>query len=248
MADKSKIEWCDATWNPVTGCEKISPGCDHCYAERMSKRLAGRHGYDAENPFKITIHPERLYQPMRWKRPRKIFTCSMGDLFHEKVSYNMITDVMFYIRGAPQHIFMLLTKRPLNAKAYFEEYMSMSGMFLPMNLWFGVTAENQKMADERIPVLLGMPFLSVRFVSVEPMLEKIDIDNYLLPRNESVLDWVICGGESGPDARKMDPMWAIGLRNDCERHGVPFFFKRGSGICGSPELAGRIYRAFPEVP
>jgi protein gp37 len=190
----TKIEWAEETWNPITGCTKISEGCQHCYAERMAKRLRGRFGYPADEPFRVTLHPDRLEQPLRWRKPRRVFVCSMGDLFHDAVSYGFIDGVMRTIgichlenRG---HKFLILTKRPKRMLHYFTR-----GMFMLhdrkgqsnhggwadwnkdepwSNLWLGVTVENQQRADERILILLQTP-AAVRFVSMEPMLGSTDL-------------------------------------------------------------------------
>ena len=272
----TKIEWCKnkdggqgKTWNPVTGCTKISPGCQNCYAERMAKRLRGRCGYDADEPFRVTLHPERLEEPLRWRKPSMVFVCSMGDLFHDDVPDEFIHRVFATIGQCPQHIFIILTKRPKRMKAFIEDYYAYEspsgdeqGVYVQPNLWLGVTAENQEMADKRIPILLQIP-AAVRFVSVEPMLGPINLRKWLFyqmrctkckdtgwvtglerpclwcnPGGEfrsSVspaekfkpkLDWVICGGETGPDARPMHPDWARSLRDQCQEAGVPFFFKQ----------------------
>lgn len=292
----TKIEWATETWNPVTGCTPISEGCRNCYAERMSKRLAGRCGYPSENPFKVTLHPDKLDQPLRWKKPRMIFVCSMGDLFHKNVPFDHISqvfDVMCSWRWPtkeaecsgdaslledPGHTFIVLTKRPERV----HEWLSWLGLYWPgdspvninleaeghfgKHIWFGVTAENQARADERIPVLLEIP-AAIRFVSIEPMLGPVDLTSIDLgdkitrgygqrriiwdtligwekqykpgqkpkpmpdhfPRAMknlgAKLDWVICGGETGPGARPMHPDWVRSLRDQCQAAGVPFFFK-----------------------
>lgn len=269
----TKIEWAEETWNPVTGCTPISEGCRNCYAERMSKRLAGRCGYPSEDPFKVTLHPDKLDQPLRWKKPRMIFVCSMGDLFHKDVPFDHISqvfDVMCSWRWPtkeaecsgdaslledPGHTFMVLTKRPER----IPEWLSWLGLYWPgdspvninleaeghfgKHIWFGVTAENQARADERIPILMQIP-AAVRFVSVEPMLGPVDLlsNDYLggcincevcldNPKTcinraqDRKIDWVICGGETGPGARPMHPDWVRSLRDQCNEAGVPFFFK-----------------------
>ena len=238
----TKIEWADEVWNPVTGCTPISEGCQNCYAWRMANRLRGRCGYPADDPFRVTLHPERLGEPLRWKEPRRVFVCSMGDLFHEDVPRWMRFEVMDIILQAKQHTFLILTKRPANMKEFFEWYYSKAGRTIETikNLWLGVTAENQQRADERIPILLQIP-AAVRFVSVEPMLGPVDLSlsdgvdlsmsvgtglkpgkSYLI----NSLDWVICGGETGPNARSMHPDWVRSLRDQCVEAGVPFFFKQ----------------------
>lgn len=174
---KSKIEWTDRTWSPVTGCTKVSPGCANCYAERMSKRLAGRFGYPADDPFKVTLHPERLAEPMRWRKPRRVFVCSMGDLFNDAVSFRFIDRVINAAFRAPQHTYLILTKRPDRMQHYFESCRergipAIIWMRHGLKLWLGVTCENQEQADKRIPILLQIPAVT-RFVSVEPMLSAV---------------------------------------------------------------------------
>lgn len=193
---KSKIEWTDRTWNPVSGCTKISPGCQNCYAERMSKRLAGRCGYPKDDPFKVTVHPERLDEPLRWKKPSRVFVCSMGDLFHPNVPDEFIFKVFNTMTNAQWsfgHKFMVLTKRPERMKMIIQAIEAdlaeqrkpiknpngttthnLVFSFPLQNIWLGVTAENQEQADKRIPVLLQIP-AAVRFVSVEPMLGPVDL-------------------------------------------------------------------------
>jgi protein gp37 len=239
MAD-TKIQWANKVWNPVTGCDKVSEGCRNCYAERMANRLRGRCGYLPYDPFQLTLHPDRLEEPLRWRKPSMIFVCSMGDLFHEDVPKWTIWEVMDVILQAKQHTFLVLTKRPANMKRFYDWYYNGGGRTTepPKNLWLGVTAENQEEADKRIPILLQIP-AAVRFVSVEPMLGHINIAGYLgwngLRRMGDGLlyrwaapkiDWVICGGESGPNARPMHPDWARNLRDQCQAAGVPFFFKQ----------------------
>jgi protein gp37 len=239
MASNSKIEWCEATWSPITGCSPVSEGCQNCYAKRMATRLKGRCGYPADDPFKVTFHPDRLDQPLRWKKPKRIFVCSMGDLFHEDIDTEWIMRIFGRIYKLPQHTFILLTKRPENALSFCRECGLMpsnmpspccstpSGVEWPQNAWLGVTAENQQRADERIPILLQIP-AAKRFVSVEPMLGPIDFE----PDYESAcrfgqeIHWVICGGETGPGARPMQSNWARSLRDQCKGAGVPFFFKK----------------------
>lgn len=251
----TKIPWAEKVWNPITGCTKISPGCQNCYAERMANRLRGRCGYPADEPFRVTLHPDRLEEPLRWRKPSMIFVCSMGDLFHEDVPRWIRFEVMDIILQAKQHIFLILTKRPANMKDFFEWYYTKAGRTTETikNLWLGITAENQEMADLRIPILLQIP-ATVRFVSVEPMLGPVDLTAVRLPDHlqpdwaygmpygitfdalqpneshiydsENHLDWVICGGETGPHARPVHPDWVRNLRDQCQAAGVPFFFKQ----------------------
>lgn len=249
MGDKSKIEWLDggASWNPITGCTPISEGCANCYAKTMAEtRLRGMFGYDKEDPFKVTFHEDKLDQPLKWKKPRKIFVCSMGDLFHEDVPTGLIIDIFGVITGSDQHSFLILTKRPERMKG-FMEYINRFRTTPLKNVWLGVTAENQRTADERIPILLDTP-AAKRFVSVEPMLEQIDLNLFgnrrcgyvdkvqhipgLVPSlvPVSFIDWVICGAETGQNARPMDLKWARDLRNQCSEANVPFFFKKAGPI------------------
>jgi len=178
---ETKIEWAEAVWNPVTGCTKISPGCQNCYAERMSKRLAGRCGYPKENPFAVTLHPERLDELLRWRKPRKIFVCSMGDLFHKDVPFEFIGRIFGRAHSMRQHTFMVLTKRPERMKEFIEWYQKdwLAGFESAwpreyQHLWLGVTCENQAMADKRIPVLLQIP-AALHWISYEPGLGPLDL-------------------------------------------------------------------------
>ena len=249
----TKIEWTQETWNPITGCTKISTGCRNCYAERMAKRLAGRYGYPEQpNHFDITVHGDKLTQPCSWVKPRMIFACSMGDLFHDDVDTEDIMGIIDVMLDAPQHTYQILTKRPERMKWIFEDYLDYIVNPLPDNIWLGVTAENQEMADKRIPWLLRIP-AAVRFVSVEPMLGPVNLKRIVLVGTESSspsgkppvsidvlrgwmggieypertnLDWVICGGETGHGAREMKPEWAWDLLSSCRDAGVPFFFKK----------------------
>jgi protein gp37 len=312
---RTKIEWATHVWNPVTGCTPVSEGCRNCYARRISKRLVGRFGYPVDEPFRVTLHEDRLKEPLTWKGSRRVFVCSMGDLFHDDVPDEFIARVWWVMgqcagyldpsryRG---HTFLVLTKRPERMREWLkgwsdqgtrkhwiesfgEVYDWMSGpkhwpdVFY--NVWLGVTAENQKRADERIPVLLQVP-AAKRFVSVEPMLGPVDLSKWLfnlrIPcscgftfdsaqasvcehggtfrcpvcgtckcdkeskwrregklldgepgwdwlhpavQRQPLIDWVICGGETGPGARPVHPEWVRSLRDRCQDAGVPFFFK-----------------------
>ena len=233
---ETKIEWAEKSWNPVTGCTKISEGCEHCYAENMTRRFWKAWGCEAPpNHFKVQLHPDRLEQPLHWKKPCKIFVCSMSDLFHEDVDLYSFVDVIFDVmRECPQHTFQILTKRPARMLEYFNTYRK--GKDVLQNVWLGVTAENQKAADERIPLLLETP-AAVRFVSCEPLLERVNIcqvyDDKCRSSEYSArytiladLDWVIVGGESGAGARPMHPDWARLVRDSCIEANVPFFFKQ----------------------
>jgi protein gp37 len=239
----TKIEWVQnpdgtkgETWNPITGCSKISTGCRNCYAERIAKRLAGHYGYPEQpHHFDVTLHPDKYNQPEHWKKPRMIFVCSMGDLFHENIPAEYIINIFEMMAFCKQHTFQVLTKRP---KRMFDVLYGKEGNYFLGggdyfdNIWLGVTAENQEAADERIPWLLKMP-AAVKFVSVEPMLEAIDIRQYLSQwhfigtrAKPFRLDWVICGGETGHGAREMKAEWAMDLLEQCKDADVPFFFKK----------------------
>ncbi len=258
----TKIEWADAVWNPVTGCTKVSAGCKNCYAERMAKRLRGRFGYPADEPFRVTLHHDRLEEPLRWRRPRRVFVVSMGDLFHEDVPDEFIGEVWTTMMNASWHTFLLLTKRPARMEEWLRECRELwqpydaPGVALP-NVWLGVSVEDQAAADERIPLLLRTP-AAVRFVSFEPLLGRIELgrgigrahgpeyhDKYgpCTCYSDQRLDWIIAGGESGPGARPMHADWVRGLRDQCIEAEVPFFFK-GWGAwapqcaIGTPMAAG----------
>lgn len=253
MSDKTKIEWTDATWNPVTGCTKVSTGCDHCYAETIATRFAGTSAYP--NGFQVTLRPERLDQPIRWKRPRRIFVNSMSDLFHTDVPDDYIAKVFAVMAIASRHTFQVLTKRHGRMKALLNSrdfYATVRGhlrntygfsevdafgtdLFPLFNAWLGVSVEDQRTADLRIPALLDTP-AAVRWLSCEPLLGHTWLTG-LLPSDSEVLsplgshrrptiDWVVVGGESGPNARPMHPDWARSLRDQCVAADVPFLFKQ----------------------
>lgn len=231
MTGNTKIEWATKVWNPTVGCTPVSDGCAHCYAKRMYERF-----YQSKPFSQVQLHPERLEDPLKWRKPQRVFVDSMSDLFHDEVSGDFIEDVIETISNCPRHTFMILTKRPKRMNFLFQEVMKFLAENPLPNLWLGVSVEDQKSADERIPVLLKTP-VAVRFVSVEPMLGPVDLVPYLkLPpfhvnyklsgmNKWSGLNWVICGGESGPGARPMHPDWVRSLRDQCVNAGVPFFFK-----------------------
>jgi len=226
----------------------------------MAQRLAGRFGYPADDPFRVTVHPDRLDEPLRWKKPRTVFVCSMSDFFHPAIPFSFQCEILQVIGKCPQHTFMILTKRV----EQLELWHAVAGWHPYPNLWLGVTAENQQRADERIPILLQIP-AAVRFVSVEPMLEEMDLSAYLPPvftpgaelaemnemdakhpgwDEDPVLDFVIGGAETGPGARPMDLDWARSLRDQCVDSGVPFFFKKDSH--GNHTLDGVLYEEYPQ--
>jgi protein gp37 len=216
MSTASRIEWTEATWNPVVGCTKISAGCKHCYAESMAKRLKamGTPGY--EHGFSLTLLPERLLEPLRRKRPTIYFVNSMSDLFHERVPEHYIDRVLDVIRRTPQHTYQILTKRAARMARYFG-----TGE-VPENAWLGVSVENRKHGVPRIDHLREIS-AHIRFLSVEPLLEdvgQLDLHN---------IHWVIVGGESGPKARPMQSAWAESVQRQCVKQGVAFFFKQWGG-------------------
>ena len=216
MSDKSAIEWTDSTWNPVTGCTKVSPGCKHCYAETFAERWRGIPGHHFEQGFDLRLWPERLRLPLCWKKPRMIFVNSMSDLFHEDVPVEFLESVFEVMGVASWHTFQVLTKR---ADRLAELGPSLTW---PPNVWMGVSVETKRYIW-RADRLRTVP-AAVRFLSVEPLLERIDDIN--LDR----IDWVIVGGESGPGARPMDPAWVRTIRDLCRQAGVPFFFKQWGGV------------------
>ena len=274
--NKTGIEYLTHTWNPMHGCSPISPGCKNCWANGMAKRLAGigANGYDPSDPFKVTLHHERLAEPLAVKKPSRIGVSFMGDLFHDDVPFEFMDKVFAVMALAPQHTYLVLTKRPERMAEYFADecrWAMIEGAAQAMhhdrtgedpslwlavhelpNLWLGVTVENQEQSDKRIPLLLQIP-AAKRFVSVEPMLGPITL-NYSQASEEfysdflrgckntplsgefggdeyhsdlpSALDWVVCGGESGPDPRPCHPDWVRSLRDQCMASGVPFMFKQ----------------------
>ena len=311
MGDKSAIEWTDATWNPVTGCSKVSPGCAHCYAATLAPRLArmGQRGY-TELPWvpenaaaNVFLHEDRLQLPLRWTRPRRVFVNSMSDLFHELVPDEFIDRVFAVMAQASHHTFQVLTKRPERMRAWAAEWSATgdaevgihdgvfgmhtgarfaNGIYRPWplpNVWLGTSVENQTWADRRIPLLLDTP-AAVRFLSCEPLLGPVDLrlrhpvmtdladldpgrdERYrgtypfrgvtadAVTRRHHWIDWVIVGGESGPDHRPVDPAWVRSMRDQCVATGVPFLFKQWGGRTsksGGRELDGRTWDEYPET-
>jgi len=255
----TRIQWADEVWNIVTGCTPVSEACDRCYARRMATRLRGRYGYPADEPFRVTLHHDKLNAPLKWRQPRHIFVSSMGDFFHPDVPVAFQAEALRIIDKCPQHTFLFLTKRPEQMRM-FEQ--TCGGLNRP-NVWLGVTAENQPRADERIPILLSIP-AALHFVSVEPMLGPVDLSRHLNWQQVSSiwtgtlangvqaiifdplrpLDWVICGGETGPGARLMLEDWAVALKDQCATAGVPFFFK-SMGTNPYAHLWSGLCREFP---
>jgi protein gp37 len=243
MTTVSRIEWTERTWNPTVGCTKISPGCKHCYAEVMSHRLKamGTAGY--ENGFALTLLPNRLQDPILRKKPTVYFVNSMSDLFHDKVPDEYIERVFEVIAQTPQHTYQILTKRAARMARFFKKRA------VPSNAWMGVSVEDKKYGVPRIKHLRKVP-ASIRFLSVEPLLEdvgQLDLTD---------IHWVIVGGESGPKARPMEKAWALAVQQQCEDQNVAFFFKQwgGWGVDGKKrakaangrELNGRTWDEMPE--
>jgi len=219
----TSIEWTESTWNPVTGCNKISPGCKNCYAERMARRLKLMGSERYINEFELTLHEDVIKEPLSWKKPRTIFVNSMSDLFHENIPLEFIQKIFDVMVKADWHTFQILTKRA--------ERLEELAPYLPWakNIWMGVSVENQNYAY-RVNNLRNVP-AAVRFLSIEPLIGKITRINL------KGIDWVIVGGESGPRSRYMDPEWVRILRDKCKNQNVPFFFKQWGGV--NKKKAGR---------
>ena len=245
MATTTGIEWTEVTWNPTTGCDRISAGCDHCYALTLAKRLQamGQPKYQADGDprtsgpgFRLTVHPQTLDEPYRWRQPRVVFVNSMSDLFHAKVPLGFVKDVFTVIADTPQHTYQVLTKRSARLRKVADR------LDWPENLWMGVSVENAD-ALYRVDDLRQVP-ASVRFLSCEPLLGPLD--GIAL----SGIGWVIAGGESGPNYRPMQIAWARSIRDACQADGVPFFFKQWGGRtpkASGRELDGRVWDEMPAV-
>ena len=240
MSDRSTIEWTEATWNPVTGCDQVSPGCAHCYAKTFAERWRGVPAHPYEMGFDLTLRPERLEQPLAWKRPRTIFVNSMSDLFHPAVPADFVRRVFDVMEAASWHTFQVLTKRS-------ERLLDLSDSVpWPPNVWMGVSVENQRWTT-RVSDLRAVS-AAVRFLSCEPLLGPLALDL-------SGIDWVIAGGESGPRARPMQPEWVHSVRDQCRAADVPFFFKQWgahdeAGIRRGKHATGRQLdgRTWDEMP
>ena len=234
MAVDSKIEWTDATWNPVTGCNKVSPGCKLCYAERLTRRLKATGMVKYRNGFAVTTHPDALEIPLRWRKPRTIFVNSMSDLFHEQVSDEFVRDVFGVMEQADWHRYQVLTKRPERVAALDSE------LPWPPQVWLGVSVESDRYLH-RID-LLRRCGAAVKFLSLEPLLGPLP------DLNLDGIDWVIVGGESGPGARPMEADWVRDIRSQCRDAGVPFYFKQWGGVFKKRhgrELDGRTWDEMP---
>ena len=236
MATTSKIEWTEVTWNPVTGCTKISHGCKRCYAERMSLRLQAMGMMKYRNGFNVTIHEPVLHQPLTWKKPRLVFVNSMSDLFHKSVPTEFILSVFDVMNRASQHTFQVLTKRPSRVKQ-----LSSRINWTP-NIWMGVSIESERWVNRS--EILKSTDAQVKFLSLEPLLGPLrGVDFH-------GIDWVIVGGESGPGARVMEPDWVRDIRDNCLASDVPFFFKQWGGVFkkrAGRTLDGRTWDEMPQI-
>jgi protein gp37 len=241
MSDGSKIEWTDATWNPVRGCQKISPGCTHCYAETFSERFRGVPGHPFEQGFDLRLVPEKLTEPFRWRAPKMIFVNSMSDLFHKDVPEDYIVSVAKAMELANWHTYQVLTKRSERMRDLLQTKLQFAAKL--SNIWWGVSVEDRKYGLPRIKHLQDAP-AKMRFLSVEPLLE--DLGEFSLVG----IDWVIVGGESGAGARPIQASWVRNIRRQCRVAGVPFFFKQWGGIRKKETgrmLDGRTYDEFPKT-
>jgi protein gp37 len=238
VASSTAIEWTDATWNPVTGCTKISPGCDHCYAERFAERFRGTARHPFEAGFDLTLRPERIGQPLAWRAPRRVFVNSMSDLFHKEIPRAFIARVCDTMERAHWHSFQVLTKRSSLMRDFlWRRYAERPP---PPNVWFGVSVEDRSKLS-RVRHLRDTP-ASVRFLSIEPLIGRIG------QLDLTDMDWVIVGGESGPGARPVDPDWVREVRDQCLAVGVAFFFKQWGGLrpkTGGRALDGREWNEYP---
>ena len=250
---KTKIEWSERVWNCVTGCTPCSPGCDNCYARRMTNRLHGKGLYKYRNKFDVTIHPDEIETPIRWRKPSLIFVCSMSDLFHEDVPQSFIHQMFGVMKHCERHIFQVLTKRPQNIPKSIE---------WPENVWCGLTVCTQKEADEKIRIHRKVN-AKVHFLSVEPMLEEIGLSGYILDYGNGytfpslchkyrtklidLYDQIICGGESGHTDRALEPEWARSLRDQCVDANVPFFFKQWGNCCYPEQMPDETFRLVDSV-
>jgi len=235
--NQTRIEWTEYSWNPITGCTPVSEGCEHCYAKTMALRLQKMGVEKYSNGFEVTIHEKEFHEPEKWKEPKKIFVCSMSDFLHRCVSVATILDLLAIMAKAKQHTFQILTKRPERMVQIISAYE----IVLSDNIWFGVTAENQQRAEERLSYLMYIP-AKVKYVSCEPLLGPIDLKEWL-----SDLQWVIAGSETGRGARWADVSWFRSLRDQCQEAKVPFFLKQlqGAGNNKIRELDGVIHDGVP---
>jgi protein gp37 len=240
MGEKTDIEWTDATWNPVRGCTKISPGCAHCYAETFAERFRGVPGHPYEQGFDLRLVPHKLAEPLRWREPKMVFVNSMSDLFHEDVSNDYIAKVVRVMQLAEWHTYQVLTKRSQRMRDLLQTTFR-SAAEAP-HIWWGVSVENRQHGLPRVEHLRAAP-ARVRFLSVEPLLEDLGRVNL------AGIHWLIAGGESGHGARPMDREWVLSLRDQCAAAGIPFFFKQWGGVRKNRlgrELDGITYDGVPQ--
>jgi len=241
MSDRSHIEWTDATWNPLRGCTKVSPGCKHCYAETFAERFRGVPGHPYEQGFDLRLVPEKLSEPLRWKSSRMVFVNSMSDLFQDEVPDEYVVAVARIMQSAYWHTFQVLTKRADRLREMLAGKLRFAAIL--ENVWWGVSVEDKRYGVPRIADLRQAPALT-RFLSIEPLLEDlggIDLDG---------IHWVIVGGESGAGARRLDQAWVESIRDQCEDQDVPFFFKQWGGFQkkkAGRELDGRTYDGMPSM-
>jgi protein gp37 len=239
MSEQSKIEWTEATWNPVRGCTKISPGCKHCYAEQFAERFRGVKGHPYERGFDLRLVPEKLGEPLRWRKPKMVFVNSMSDLFHERVPDSYVLAVVRVMMTANWHTYQVLTKRSARLRALLNSVLGFAST--APHIWWGVSVENRKHGLSRIEDLQAGQ-AAVRFLSVEPLLEDLGTLNL------DDIHWVIVGGESGRGARPMKKEWVISVRDQCRDNEIPFFFKQWGGVRKAEagrRLEGRTYSEFP---
>jgi protein gp37 len=239
MSGTSRIEWTDATWNPVRGCTKISPGCAHCYAETFAERFRGVPGHPYEQGFDLRLVPEKLAEPLRWASPKMVFVNSMSDLFHQDVPDEYILQVVRVMQAANWHTYQVLTKRAERMRDLLQTKLRFA--YTQPHIWWGVSVENRRHGLPRITHLRNAP-ATVRFLSIEPLLEDLG------PLDLKGIGWVIVGGESGPGARPMEKAWVLSIRDQCSLAQVPFFFKQWGGVRKSQagrELDGRTYDELP---
>lgn len=237
----TKIEWTDKTWNPITGCSKISSGCKNCYAETMSIRLKAMGTTKYADGFQLTLHEECLNEPLAWKKPHVIFVCSMSDIFHEKVPFSFVDKILKVIEQTPQHNYQILTKRASRMNEYFLNKK------IPNNVWLGVTVDVSS-SKERIDSIRNIE-ASIKFLSCEPLLEDLG------ELNLNNIDWVIVGGESGSKARPMEKEWVLSIKRQCEQSGSAFFFKQwgtwgSDGIKRNKKANGKLIngKVYQEMP
>jgi len=245
MTSRSAIEWTEMTWNPVTGCDRVSPGCENCYAQTLARRLKamGNPRYQKDGRtrtsgpgFGVTMHWDKLQEPLARRKPTMFFVNSMSDLFHDHVSVAFIDRVFETMAATPRHTYQVLTKRPRRMASFTTD------RGIPDNVWLGTSVENQEWSERRVPLLLQVQ-ARVRFLSCEPLLGPVDLSPWI-----SDLSWVIVGGESGPKHRQMEVSWVRSIRDQCLAAGVPFFFKQWGGR--TPKAGGRIldHRSWDDMP